>query len=95
MSSNLVFYNYSNNGENKKYDHAFTTFLEGRFAIGYQSKRFYIGMHINSDRILFKNEIVKFEKITQIGSISIGYRFGAPKLLKEAYKATLTRYLGL
>lgn len=95
MSSNLVFYNYSGEGTERIKGQAFTTFLEGRAAIGYQSKRFYIGFNFNSDRILFKNDNLKIENITQIATFTMGYRFGAPKLLKKVYNATLTRYLGL
>jgi hypothetical protein len=95
LSSNLVYYNYSGEGTEKIKGHAFTSFIEGRTAIGYQSKRFYIGINFNIDRIVFKNEHLKIENVTQIGSFTIGYRFPAPNVLKKVYKATLTRYLGL
>jgi hypothetical protein len=72
-----------------------TGFAEARAALGYQSRRFYMGLKFFGDRVTFhttQNQITThFATVT----VDIGYRLNAPGFLKKGYDATLHRFLGL
>lgn len=95
-SLDFVTYSFiNNNNSTNTRNNSFTSFYEGRAALGYHSKRFYAGIKVVGDKIAVQTEDYKVENTFGVITLDIGYRFNAPGILKKVYSKTLTRYLGL
>ncbi len=95
-SFDFVTYTFiNNNNDTKNRSNSFTSFYEGRVALGYHSKRFYAGLKFIGDQIAVQTTDYRVENLFGAITLDIGYRFHAPHILKKVYEKTLTKHLGL
>lgn len=95
LSVDNIFYSIHSNNQLIEDKYTKNMYTEGRASLGYQSKRFYVALKYVGDKIEFKSSDMKYENNLGIVTLDFGYRFKAPGILKKAYNATLTRFLGM
>lgn len=96
IQASTVFYQYtSDDGAVTRLNTSISSFGEGSLALGVNSKRLFMGIHLNGNSNRIKLTDAKLE--TSIGSLSldIGYRFNCPKGLRNLWAKTMTKYLKL
>ncbi|MBC7450334.1 MAG: DUF4421 family protein [Cytophagales bacterium] len=95
-SIDMVAYWYTDNkGNLKNSSRSIAGFVDLRMALGYQSERFYTGFKIVVDQVAVRTTENRISNLFGIFTLDVGYRFNAPGILKKAYKATFTRFLGI
>jgi hypothetical protein len=89
-SYDLYLYKYLTHTEEKvKGKQDFVLVLDGKANVGYQSKRFYGGLRYEIER---RNAVLHNLSINSIYTylgVELGYRFGAPRIVKKIYKETM------
>jgi hypothetical protein len=91
----VSFQGFDSSGKQLTSNTSVTGFAEGRAALGYQSKRFYIGMKFIGDQVTFHTTENRISTHFATVTLDIGYRFNAPGFLKKGYDATFQRFLGM
>jgi hypothetical protein len=95
MSNNLL-YRYIDDSDNKSiWRYNSNAFFEGGVGLGYNAKRFYIGIRAGGENNVMSLKGAKIQ--TSFGSVclDIGVRLNSPKLLRKVWEKTLTRHIGL
>jgi hypothetical protein len=96
LMSNSLVYRYTQEDTHRTgWKYNVNYFLEGAVALGYNSKRFYMGFRVGGDNNVMRIQGAQIQ--TNFGSVSLdmGFRLNAPEFFRKAWNRTLTRYLRL
>jgi hypothetical protein len=63
--------------------------LDGYVSLGYQSKRFYVGLRYETDRRDAALQGIRMNIANAYTGLEVGYRFNTPKFVKKVYKKTM------
>lgn len=90
---NIAYVNTYNNNKDKNTISP-NLFFELSSALGYNSKRFFMGLRVAADRNAVKKNKFKYINTTGYAQIHIGYRFNSPKWLDKSYEYLKSKIIG-
>jgi hypothetical protein len=89
-SFDLYFYRYIDGiGEITDRRQSIVFALDGYVSVGYQSKRFYVGLRFETDSRNAALQGISMNTMNAYTGLEFGYRFDAPRIMKKFYKKTM------
>lgn len=96
VQANNVFYQYkSEDGIVTPILRSLAFFGEGNMGIGFNSQRFFMGVHASGTSNQVKLRDARLAVTVGTISLDMGYRFNCPRIIKKVWAKTMTRYFKL